>query len=99
MTVNPFQSAVDNNINFEHMRALALIVRCAHTESDVFTGCRVYRALSDYTEPSINGYLEGCHFEAWVDDGMIPYLDALQGKADEFLTSHVETQHHTQIDR
>ena len=71
----------------EDMRTLALIVRCAHTSSDVWAGCRVARALAGYVDNGVAAYLSGPHFKRFQlsSDGIEIDVGALQECAETYL--------------
>lgn len=85
---NPFfATAAVNTLTARDMTKLALIFRCAHIDSDVWTGCRVERALSDYDSAGLSVYLSGVHFAdhvAYYNDEFVS-LDTLKAHAEAYL--------------
>lgn len=88
---NPFEAAVAAGVPEDDMIRLAIIVRVAHSDSGVWTGCRVDYAFRTWCETkpaqSLSGYLDGCHFVAFhpFGDGNLVQLETLREHAYSFL--------------
>lgn len=89
--VNPFEAAVTAGVPEDDMLRLAIVVRVAHTDSGVWTGCRLDFAMRAWREtkpaPSLAGYLDGHHFAAFhpFADGTLVQLETLREHAYSFL--------------
>lgn len=84
---NPFATiAATGDDAAQDMGKLALVFRCANEASDLWTGCRVLRALG--YERNLTVYLSGPSFQPFVRDEEISTraLDTLKEHAETYLT-------------
>lgn len=86
----PFTAALSSGLHLRHLISLARITRVAHRPDDLWTGCRVERALNGYVGVSLAPLLAGRFFAGWVADETheIADLEGLQNHAEAFLIAN-----------
>jgi len=89
-TTCPFTAALKSGLHARHLISLARIVRVAHRPDDIWTGCRVERALNGYAGVSLAPLFAGRFFAGWVgnDTHEINDLEGLQNHAESFLIAN-----------
>lgn len=88
----PFENALAAGCNEGELYRLAVIIKGAHSVTDIWAGVRVERALRGYQDDGLGGYLNGKHFASFVeDDGEIPDWQLLQDYAHDFESVHLTT--------